>query len=245
MQLNINTNELVRFTAKLERINRSALPVAVRSALNKAAFDVKGNTMPAGAKEVFIQRKPTFFKANSKVAPATGFSIESMKATVGFLPKSGNDKSVDDLKQQEEGGAIHGRSFIPLAKARTGGSWNRNVKAGARISDIRKRIVDANKASGASDKEKYIKSAIHAGKGGFVIGTGKNSKGNRTLFSIRSIIRKKGMTIVNSVALFSVKGGREVRPGATHFMEKASLKSARGMDQYFINEAKKQIDKIR
>lgn len=239
--LNINSDAVVKHTARLERMGKTQLPVAVRSALNSAAFNVKKNTMPAQAKASFIQRKPTFFQANSKVTPAKGLAVKNMQAIVGFVPKSGTDKSVDDLEQQEHGGDIMGRSFIPLATARTGGSWNKNVKSNLRISDVKKKIVDASDAKGGNDKEKFIKSALHAGKGGFVIGTGTNSEGNRTLFHIRSIKRIGKSTVIKSIAVFSVKGGRKVNPGATHFMELASRKSATRMEEYFITAAKKMI----
>lgn len=245
MQLKLNSDALVKHTARLERMSRSALPVAVRSTLNSAAYDVKKRTMPASAKATFTQRKPSFFKASSKVAPATGFDIAGMKATVGFVSKGGTDKSVEDLQQQEHGSSIDGRSFVPRKEARTGGSWTGNVRAAARISDIRNRIVDSANGRGRSNKEKYIRSALHAGKGGFVIGTGKNGRGSRTLYRIRSIVRKGARTIVNSQPLFSVKGGRLVKPKATHFMEKASLQSADLLNQYFITHATKQLDKIK
>lgn len=243
MILNINSDALVKHTARLERIGKAAMPVAVRTSLNSTAFDVKTNTMPAMAKRTFEERKPTFFKANSKVETAKGLDIENMQATVGFKPKTGTDKSVDDLEQQEHGGNIGGRSFIPLAAARTGNSWNKNVRSNLRISDVKKKIVDVEDAKGRSDKEKYIKSALHAGKGGFVLSTGRS--GVRSLMHIRSIVRKGKSTIVKSKAIFSVKAGRKVQPPATHFMERSSLQSAGKMEHFFIKEAEKQINKLR
>lgn len=199
--------------------------------------------MPASAKANFVQRKATFFKANSRVETAKGLDMGSMKATVGFIPKSGTDKSVDDLEQQEHGGAIGGRAFIPLAEARTSGSWNKTVRSNMRISDVKKRIVDSKDVSGANDKVKFIKSAIHAGKGGFVLGNEKD--GERSLVHIRSIVRKGKNTIVKSKTVFNVRGGRKVNPPATHFMEKASLQSAGKLEEIFIKEAERQISKVK
>jgi len=241
MQINIDTEALVGFANKLEKINKSALPVSVRTALNKAAFDVKTNTMPASAKKSFIERKPTFFKANSKVVPALGFDINSMQSKVGFVPLRSKGNAIEDLQEQEKGGVIGGRSFIPLKQARSGTSWNRNVKAKARIADVKSKIVDSKKAQGKNDKEKFIKSAVHAGKGGWVIGNRRNSKGNKILFQIRSVVRKGKNTIVKSVPMFAVKQGRKVRTKATAFMEKAALTSGNKLQQYFVEEAKKRI----
>lgn len=41
IKFNVNTEELKAFTKKLETLPRSALPNAIRSTLNGAAFDVK------------------------------------------------------------------------------------------------------------------------------------------------------------------------------------------------------------
>ncbi len=241
MILNINSDAVVRHTHRLEQMGRSFIPIAIRNTLNSAAFDVKTNTMPATAKANFIQRKPTFFKANSRVQTAKGVDIRSMVAIVGFQPKSGTDKSVDDLKQQEHGGSIDGRSFIPLISARTSGSWLKNVKSNMRISDVRKKIVDASKVDGKNDKEKFIKSAIHAGKGGFVLGVDKNGNGNRSLVQVRGITRNGRNTLVKSVTVFSVKGGRKVTPKATHFMQNASEESTGKMEDIFKRHAERLI----
>jgi hypothetical protein len=240
--LNINTDAVVKHTARLERMHRSALPVAIRGALNKTAFDVKKNTMPAEAKKAFIQRKPTFLKATSKVEPAKGFDIRTMKSTVGF---AGNSQAVEDLEMQEGGGQIGGRAYIPLKQARAGGNWKKNVRAAVRISDIKNRIVDSRNAKGKNNAQKFTKSAIHAGKGGFVIGNRKKGNGNKTLFQIRSIKRIGRDTVIKSVPLFSVKRGKKVSPKPTHFMERASVESAADMERHYIAEAKKQIDKLR
>lgn len=246
--ININTDAVVRHTARLERMHRSALPVAVRSALSKAAFDVKTSTMPAAGKKAFIERKPTFLKANSKVEPAKGFDIKTMKATVGFVGKNAPDQAVEDLEQQEHSGDIGGRSYIPLPGARTGKSWRKNVRANARISDIKNKVVDANNAGPKNARNKaqrFVKSAVHADKGGYMLGDRRTSGGNRILFQVRSLKRIKGNMMVKSVPMFALKSKRKVKPKASHFMQKASEQSAAKMEQYFIAEAEKQINRLR
>lgn len=245
MQLKIDAAEVKEFTKTLEYLSRSALPVAVRTALNSTAFDVKKNTMPTAA-QTFVQRKPTFFKANSKVEGAKGFDIPGMQAVVGFVPKGGNDKAVDDLEQQETGGAIKGRSFIPLTHARTGGTWNRTVKSTLRMGTIN-HVVDANKETGKNKREKWNKAAIKAGVGGLVIGTTVTSKGNHILFRIKEIktheVRGGTYTFTKQTPLYAVRKGRIVTPKATHFMEKAAQESYKKMPDFYIAAANKQIQK--
>lgn len=245
MIIDINSKEVVNFALKLERMSKSALPVAVRQTLNSAAFDVKQKTMPAAAKGAFIERKPNFFKANSKASQASGFNVNSMVATVGFIPFSGTNKAVDDLEQQEHGGDIKGRSFIGIADARVSKSTSRQIRANARISDLKKRIVNANRGNGRSAKEKYIRSAIHAGPGGIILGNKLSQKGTRFLYRIKSLKKVKGRTIVKTDLLYAYQKNKAVKPKATHFMEQASLKSAGIMQRKFIEHAQRAINKVR
>lgn len=245
--LNIDSDAVVAYTATLERMSKSALPVAVRSALNSTAFDVKKNTMPMESK-VFVHRAPTFFKATSKVKPATGFAISEMAAIVGFIPQvSAKEKggATKDLEQQENSGIIGGRAFVPLAKARAGGSYQRRVKSDLTMTAIKaKGMSDSLKNKRKTRKQKFIASAVFAGKGGFVIGTNRR-KGARMLMRINSISRQDGRTVVNSTAVYSVKAHRHVKPKATKFMRKASLLSERKMETFYAIEANKQINKLR
>lgn len=231
-------------------MSKSAIPVSVRQALNKTAFDVKTVTMP-NTSQAFIHRMPTFFKSHSKVDPARGFDIPAMAATVGFIPGSADKEkghATEDLEEQEHGGDIDHRAFIPLRTARVGRSWRRNVKADLRLSKIRRQIFDSentNLHGTANEEESYTLSAIYAGKGGFVIGNKTNSRGHRMLMRIDAVVRKGKDHVVKSTPIYSVEGGRSVRPKPTHFMEKASYMSAAKMERFYRAEAEKRINKLK
>ena len=75
MRLNVNSNAVVAFSNKLEKIGKSALPVAVRQTLNSVAFDAKKNTLLQTAGQSFTERRKNFFKATSRVSMAKGFEI--------------------------------------------------------------------------------------------------------------------------------------------------------------------------
>lgn len=237
MKLNINTDAVVKFTAKLEQISRSALPNAIRNALNKAAFDVKQRTMPKSADKNFIKRQPNFFKANSRVVMAKGFNIGSMEATVGFTSanlKGGNNYAVRDLEQQERGGTIEKRSFIPTDAARTGSS--KPVRPANRLSGI-KGIINADKSPGKTVRQKFINAVHKAGKGGYVLG----NLGKKKLYKIESITKVGGRTVIKKRALYTFEEGREVDVKATGFMESATIESANDIEKFYIAEAKRQI----
>jgi hypothetical protein len=251
MELKVNSDAVRRHADALERVSKRALPLAVRQTLNSMAYDVKQKTMPESAGK-FVQRKPSFFKATSKVEQASGLDVVSMRAVVGFVPPA-NDKgrAVEDLEEQEVGGNIGGRSFIPLKGARTSRSWNKMVKAGMRMGDVANKMIKAqdlvrgmrNYSPDKRRRQQWMKSAIHAKKGGMVLGSYKaRGVGGRYLYYINSVKRKaNGKTVVNATPIYHVKRNRAVRVEATRFMRVASMKSAGKGDQFFEQHAERAI----
>lgn len=249
--LDVDSTALRDFTARLKALPRSAFPSAVRNTLNNAAFDVKQRTMPAEAKSTFVNRSKNFFRATSTVDMATGFNVESMRSAVGFddrKAKSGvKPQAIQDLEQQEYGGKIGGRSFVPLDTARTGKSNSKPISARARIANI-KNVVNANNVKGNfSKKQKFIRAAFVAatqfGKNGFVLG---NSYGGRqTLSRIDSLSSnlRTGKLEIKRTPLYTYVKDRKVGVKSTGFMKRASHETALNMDTYYITNARKQFEK--
>lgn len=247
MMFNINSTALVQHTNRLEKMHRSALPNAVRNTLNNAVYDVKTNSMPKQAGVDFTKRQPNFFKSQSKFENAKGFNVDSMKATVGFVEgglKGGNNYAVKDLEAQEHGGSIDKKAFIPLNESRTGKSYSKSVKSNVRLTNI-DRLVNARNQKGKNKAEKFVKAILKAGNGGFVLGS--EFKGQNILYkvtSVRSNIKSRKLQY-KLIALYDYQKGRSVKVKSTHFMEEASLKSAQKMEVFFINNARKEIDKLK
>lgn len=235
-------------TNRLEKLHKSAFPLAVRGTLNRAAFDVKQRSLLEVTKQTFTTREKNFFKANSRVKKADGFNTKTMYSEVGMQEgglRGGNNFAVRDLVQQERGGQIGGRSFIPISSgARVGGSVNRKVKPKARISGIQS-VLDAKNASGNSNAERYIKSAIEAGPGGYVLSTFKSGDGNRILMRIDSIKRVGRNTRVKSTPLYAFKKDRSVKVKGTHFMERSARDTARNLARYYNEEGMRQFKRLR
>lgn len=249
MILNINSNALVAHTNRLEKLHRSALPVAIRGTLNNAAFDVKQNTMPKSAKKEFVQRQPNFFKANSRVEMAKGFNVSTMKATVGFVEgrlKGDKNFAVRDLEEQEYGGEIKGRSLIPIDESRRGSSSVKPVRANYRLSNI-KNVINANKVQSRNKKQKFIRAAFAAkkiyGNNAFVLGNIRN-KGRLTLSKIRTVRSTGARVVISRVPVYSYQAGFVARVKRTGFMKRASLESGLKIEQYFIRQAQRQIDRL-
>lgn len=263
MNFKINTIPLEHHAERLNEINRSALPVSIRGALNDAVYDVKIRTMPKSA-EVFKKRQNNFFKANSKFDKATGFNISSMKATVGFfenkLVHANTNYAVKELEEQEHGGVIEHKAFIAMRPARVG---NKMVRANARLSAIKDKIVKTSRVgkgkggkliSVKSKKQQFIRAAFFAekkyGKAAFVLG-GRSSNGGKTLSLINEIrgsgryTRNKYNLEISRTPLYNVKKGRAISVNPTNFMKRASLETGLQISKFFIAQAEKQFNKLR
>lgn len=250
MILRYNSNALVVYTNKLEKLHKSAFPIAIRETLTAAAKHVKTVTMPKET-AIFKKRQPTFFKANSRFEKAEGFVIDNMRATVGFVSSGlhhpSTNYAVKDLLQQEQGGVIHGRSFVAMRKARGGRG---NVRAAFRLEEIkRSKVIRAG--GGRSKKQNFIRAAFVAAKlGGYVLGN-KDSRGSRTLSIIneiwgstrRSNLRSSRKLMIKRTALYRVKGKRVVKVNRTNFMQRAAMESALNINAFYIQQAQKQFAK--
>lgn len=248
--LNINNDAVVKYTAKLEKMHRSALPVAIREALNNAAFDVKQRTMPKSSKKAFTNRQRNFFTANSRVDMARGFDVKTMKAVVGFTEgklRGSNNQAVKDLEDQEHGGGIGGRSLRATPSARVSSSEDRPVQMKYRLKDL-KNVVNANKIVARSKKQKFIKAAFIAkkkfGKDAFVLGNIR--KGGRLTLSHIKKIKSLGRTKIEikRVPVYTYKKGEVWRVKPTGFMRRASMESGLKIEQHFIKQARKQFERL-
>lgn len=233
--LDVNTDELVQLTNGLERFRRSMFPQAVRRALNSAAFDVKKNTLPATTRRMFTQRRANFFKANSRVFMATGTNVDGMQSEIGMVDLGGSNYAVDDLVQQERGGTIKGKSFIPLDNARVSGSYKRNVKSKDRLRAIDQMVVARN-SRGANAGQRFIKAVRHAGVGGTVL----DERG--IVWRVQSIKGDRGGNF-KLKAIYSYKARRTVKVKATHFMQIAGEKAGKRLPDYYVKEAGKMYRK--
>ena len=235
-KFNINVDAAVVMTNKLEKLHRSALPVAVRRSLDSAAFDVKQRTLLSTTKTIFTERRKNFFKATSRVKKAKGFNIKTMHSTVGFVGAEKN-QAVDDLEKQERGGSIGGRSFVPLRSARKGDSDKGVVETKYRTTKF-KNVIRAGKQKGGSKGVRFIKAAMKAGKGGNVIGQ------NGILFRITKMNKSAKKFKFKSKAIYDFKKGRKPRVKATHFMKKSTLKTSKMIPKFFNIEGRKQIKRL-
>lgn len=267
MNFTIPKPALDKYYYDLNQISKVAFPNAIRQTLNTAAFDVKKNTMLKTSK-LFVQRRPTFFKSNSAVDMAKGNDISNMSSKVGFRSRNdGKGHSVEDLEQQEHGGKIKDRDYIATPLSRANNSWEKNVRTGLKMKDLKSKLYDSNlidvhkvktrfysstqkrnyERNGLkgqlSKKQKFIRASIMAVKlNKFIIGNKKQN--GRTISRIDSFTKSKdGRISIKRTALYTYNKGRVVPIKATNFMKRASLESALNLNKWFIANAERQIEK--
>lgn len=214
----INTKAHIELTAKLGKLHRSALPVAVRGTLNDLAFETKKN-IPETASRKFTTRNPSFFRAFSSVDRARGFDINSMTATVGINPSKGS-KVAEGLEKQETGGAIQGRKLIPHDKGRVSGSHSKRLRRKHRFGNIK--IGDSRKKGQGSINYLLIK---------------KGSKG--TVFEIKGTGRRRKLTPV-----YSYRSSKTSRVQSSPFMKPASIMAMKKINTFYRIQAERQFKRL-
>lgn len=235
--LDINSDAVVVFANKLEKLSSTAFPNVVRKTLNDTALDVKKFTLPKSAAQSFETRQPNFFRSQSRVIFASGRSVNSMAATVGMMDSGlrggSTNYAVKNLQKQEHGGSIGGRSLIPTDAARVTGSRKRKVKAKNRIGRITKIVRAKENTRGA-----WIKAAVAAGEGGLIHGSFSS-----VVWRIKRIVRGSGGIRVKVEPVYSFEKGRSVNVNATGFSERAAFWSAKKLPVTFVKLAQKRFQR--
>lgn len=250
--INVNTKELVKYSKKLDRISKRALPRVVKNTLNSMAFDVKKRTLIEESNKAFINRNKTFFKRFSRVKPVQTLEIHSMQATVGMVDAARAGRSEQagrNMKQQQRGGRIGGRSLIPLDTARAQGNNSMRVLPRNRVGRI-KTVLNTDISRAAKHRQRFIRGAIFAverfGNSAVIQHTAQNGK--TYLYRIKRggkdiQTRKFNLSVI---PLYSVKRGRSVGiQSPVPFTLIASRRSQRKANRIFIKFAKQRISRMR
>ena len=216
MRINVNSDEVIKFTSKLDKLHRSALPIAIRSTLNQAAFSTK-KQIPIEAANNFVTRNKGFFRSLTSVNKASGFDINSMKSEVGI--NTSKSKLAESLSKQEMGGVIKDRNLIATNQSRVSGSKEKQVRKVNYLGNIK---LPKSKKKGSGTGFVKIKA-----KSGMMIFSTKKGAGRKNL----------------DKAVYSYQKGRSVSVKKNSFIEPASIKSQLRMPAMYINEALKQIKK--
>lgn len=241
--IKVDTKSFVRLASDLKEVHRAALPNAVRFTLNDMAFDVKKiQLLPALTKSELIVRNPSFFKKYSGIDKATGWDINKMFSEVGMIPSGDASKAVERLKQQDIGGTLKDRNFVPDPKARTGNKKGGKVRQQNYLSKLK---LMGHIQMG--DKQGLIR-AVTASK----IESGGSGKGFVVIYGsiLFEIIGFKRLPKQNTIKLhlkklYTYKKDREIHLKPHHFMQKSAMETGKKLQELFSINAEKQLAKFK
>jgi len=247
-QFNVNTSGVVHLTAKLEQLNKSAFPAAVRATLTDSAMEMKQKNILESAKKNMKVKQPNFFKANTGVERARfNRNIENMSATVGFMNKKGvkADKAVTYGMEANEVGDTD----------TTGLMYRQATRTAKRGLVSRNKYYDRNKLAKNNSKRKgntYVQSAFASLKEKKPVMV--DTKDGRAMIMVKSILqykranknigRKKGQLKINSVLLMMDRTTKKAKARATHFNREAAQKTQKQIEGFYQKNAEFQFQKI-
>lgn len=232
--MNVNTNAAIILTAKLERLNKSAFPAAVRSTLNDAAFSMKQKEILDSAKLNMKVKNPAFFKRFTGVKRANGFNVNSMYSEVGFQDRGQNSakKAINKGMESNEVGGRDDDGGMYIGKSRGAKGL---VKRNARFNKTKvlksksKSNVARMYASAKAKKQVFINTS----KGRFLVQVKSFSKGV-----------KGGSPNIKVDFLMRHRKQHEAKAKATHFNREAALKTQKQMDDFYLKAATFQFNKV-
>lgn len=241
----VNAGAVVKYSAKLDRISKRALPRVVRNTLNDMARHTKQKTLISETNKEFTNRNKTFFKRFSRFEPAKMGNINDMQSTVGMVDndRGKRDQAGRNLKEQQVGGRIGGRTLVPVDQARIRGKNERNIRKINRLDKIKVRF-DTKQARTTKPKQRLIQSSIYALKKYGQEAVIKHTRSTGKTFLLR--VRRGGKDIktrdfnIGVEFLYSVKKGRHIRiDEPVPFTQNAALITQKQLaNRLFIKHAK-------
>lgn len=239
----VNTDDNIALTAKLEKLHRSAFPVAVRGTLNDAAFKTKSLVLKVAARK-FTTRQKNFFKSFSTVEKAKGFDLRQMKATTGINASKGSDVA-EGLEKQEFGGSIKGRKLVPLDSARVSGSRSKKLRSKNLFENLGKTIRIRGRGNKGTRKSRLVARAMVTVKlGASHMITNRGGRG--TLFEVsglRQNIRTRKLKF-KLTPLYRYRNSRISRVTKTPFMQPSADLASKKMLEFYSKQAERQFKRL-
>lgn len=245
---NVNADAVIALTAKLEKLNKSAFPSAVRSTLNDGAFAMKKGNILDSAKRNMTVRNPTFFKKFTGVDKATGFDVKNMHSKVGFINTDPNKikgkKAVEGMESNEVGG-VDDSGMMYLKKSRTSNNARKLVRRGSRFD--KSKIAKGTSSKLRTKKLAFMSNVIASlqeNKPTFI----ETSKG-KFIVQVRSISssvkgKRKGKLDIKMDFLMRSRKTHVAHAKATHFNREGALKTSKEMEGFYAKNAEYQFQKI-
>lgn len=210
----VNTDSAIELSAKLEKLHRSAFPLAVRGTLNDLAAESRLLAINR-AETIFTNRTKNFFRSHIIFFKSKNtFDVNKMVSKVGVSGAPSKSKTGEGLAKQETGGNLKGRKLIPLKSARISGSQDRRLQRKHKFENIR---IATRTRKRKGSKYMTIKS------------------GGKTI--VYDVSKKSWKPI------YLVRNTRNTRLSAKPFMRPSSLLAAKKADKFYKINAEKRFKK--
>lgn len=241
----VNTAGIIHLTDRLERLNRSAFPSAVRATLSDAAFEMKQKNILESAKKNLTVRNKTVFKKFTGVEKAKfNRNIESMRATVGFVDKDGvkGSKVAKGMESNEVGG-VDTKGWMYNSDSRISKDKDRLVRRNSRFK--KSNILNVRRARNIATKKAldffgYAYESFHQKKS-FHLRTKKG------LFLVQATSFKDDSSGIPSVKLEFLMRSRKdfnAKANPTHFVKEGAIRTQKQMEGFYQKNAEFQFQKV-
>lgn len=244
-QFNVNSQAVIHLTAKLERLNKHAFPAAVRATLSDGAFEMKKTNILESAKRNMTVRNKTVFKKFTGVEKAKfNSNVESMKATVGFIPKDGlKGSKVPKGMEANEFGGVDDDGWMYMPKTRTSNSKDRLVRKGKRFD--KGKVLNIRRARNIATKKasRFIINASESfnQKKAFHF----YSKNNIFLVQATSFSQNsRGGTNIKLDFLMRRRKDFKAKAKPTHFVKESAIRTQKQMEGFYQKNATFQFNKV-
>lgn len=235
--LRIQADDIAIMANNLDRIHRSAFPVAVRNTLNNMAYKMQQKEIAKSAENFFDYKRTNIVRNLSRFSKAQGFDVKRMQSRAGIVPKPRREKVASGLAAQEFGGKVEGKS-VPTLRAR-GGSVSSKVRQLNRLGS-NKGIVDARHHK----RERFVARAWIAYRHKKLLMTKSNYSQVFVLARVGHFNRRRGQNPeIGLNWLYSVHDkGKEIRRQRKKpFVKEAYIKTMNGFSKEFVKQAEKKL----
>lgn len=220
---NIDSSDVKNLAEKLNEINKWALPLSIRMALNDVARDMKSRTLPLFFNENFniSPTRETFLKSHSAYTLSKNtLNITEMSSYAGvWRGKSSSALSSGErLKIHETGGSLGSRD-IPYSRGHFGISY---------------RNTNPENAQHSAYFYRYFKNK----KKGIIL----KNRGKRIIKTENAIMISTRMGISNFRVLYLLNKNPKYHKNS--FINPSGNESNKLVGNFFIKHAKKRIEKL-
>lgn len=236
MAFKVDTKDVQKLVDALRDINRTAYPLAVRSTLNRVAFETRKLSSTETIPHTFTTRNTFIEKSVQYERSENTFSIGSMEARAGQVSDY-LGKKTDQLDKQEHGSPVVAKGNYTFAATPTarGGNYNKPIAKRNLLTALNVKKLEDIVENPTTETHKEIRQskAFATTKGKKINVLLSNAKGRKGIYTISK----------NSVSLLYRLNDKTNRIKQRKWLEPSVNKVMKKAEDIYVDEAKKRIEK--